>query len=131
EVLQKEGLAGALEKHVAMLRHQSGLAVDLEVASDLRLPARHEETLYRIVQEALSNVVKHARARRAGIVVAPRAGGVGVCVEDEGVGFPTGGPSVDAFGLRGMHERVSALGGTVQMGNGRTGGAYVSAELPV
>jgi signal transduction histidine kinase len=61
--LQGADLAGALEQHVAVVRHQSGLAVDLEVAPDLRLPARHAEVLYRIVQEALSNVVKHARAR--------------------------------------------------------------------
>jgi signal transduction histidine kinase len=131
EALQNAGLARALEKHIAMLRHQSGLAVDLEVAPDLRLPPQHAEALYRIVKEALSNVVKHAQARRAGIVVAPREGGVGVRVEDDGVGFPTGGPAVDAFGLRGMHERVRALGGTVQVGNRSTGGAYVRADLPL
>jgi signal transduction histidine kinase len=131
EALQHAGLAGALEKHVAMLRHQSGLAVDLEVAPDLRLPPQHAEVLYRIVQEALSNVVKHARARRAGITIAPREGGVGVRVEDDGVGYPTKGPAVDALGLRGMHERVRALGGTVQVGNRSTGGVYVCADLPL
>jgi signal transduction histidine kinase len=131
EALQKEGLAGVLEKHVAMLRHQSGLAVDLEVAPDLRLPGQHAETLCRIVQEALANVVKHARARRAGIVVAPREGGVGVRIEDDGVGFPAEGTAVDAFGLRGMRERVRALGGTVEVGNRSTGGAYVCADLPL
>jgi signal transduction histidine kinase len=129
--LQGEDLAGALEQHVAVVRHQSGLAVDLEVAPDVRLPARHAEVLYRIVQEALSNVVKHARAQWARIMVATRAGRVEVRVEDDGVGFPADGPSFDAFGLRGMHERVSALGGSVQMGNGGTGGAYVHAELPL
>jgi signal transduction histidine kinase len=131
EALQNAGLAGALEKHIAMLRHQSGLAVDLEVAPDLRLPPQHAEVLYRIVQEALANVVKHARARRAGIVVARREGGVGVRIEDDGVGFPAEGTAVDAFGLRGMHERVRALGGMVQIGNRSTGGAYVCADLPV
>jgi signal transduction histidine kinase len=130
--LQGEDLAGALEQHVAVVRrHQSGLAVDLEVAPNLRLPARHAEVLYRLVQEALSNVVKHARARWAGVMVATRAGRVEVRVEDDGVGLPTDEPSFDAFGLRGMRERVSALGGTVQIGNGGMGGAYVYAELPV
>jgi signal transduction histidine kinase len=131
EALQHASLAGALEKHVAMLRHQSGLAVDLEMAPDLRLPPQHAEALYRIVQEALSNVVKHARARRAGIVVAPCEGGVGVRIEDDGVGLPAEGPAVDAFGLRGMRERVGALGGTVQVGNRSTGGAFVYADLPL
>jgi peroxiredoxin len=92
---------------------------------------QHAEALYRIVQEALSNVVKHARARRAGIVVAPREGGVGVGIEDDGVGVPAAGPAVGAFGLRGMHERVRTLGGTVWVGNRSTGGAYVSADLPM
>jgi signal transduction histidine kinase len=76
-------------------------------------------------------VVKHARARRAGIVIAPREGGVGVRVEDDRVGFPAEGPAVDAFGLRGMHERVRALGSTVRVGNRTTGGTYVPAELPL
>jgi signal transduction histidine kinase len=129
EALQHAGLAGALEKHVAMLRHHSGLAVDLELAPDLWLPAQHTEALYRIVLEALSNVVKHARARRAGITIALRDGWVSVRVEDDGVGFPPEGPAVDAFGLRGMRERVRALGGTVQVGNRSTGAAYVSADL--
>jgi signal transduction histidine kinase len=107
------------------------LVVDLEVASGLQLPPQHAEALYRIVQEALANVVKHARARRAGITIARRDGRVSVRVEYDGVGFPAEGPAVDAFGLRGMRERVQALGGMVQVGNGRTGGAYVSAELPL
>jgi signal transduction histidine kinase len=131
EALQHAGLAGALEQHVAMLRHQCGLAVDVEVAPALRLPPPHAEALYRIVQEALANVVKHARARRAGITIALRDGRVSVRVEDDGVGFPTEGPAVDAFGLRGMRERVRALGGTVRVGNRSTGGAYVSADLPL
>lgn len=93
ETLEQEGLAGALEKHVAMIRHQSGLRVDLEVAPGLRPPPRHEEAVYRIVQEALANVVKHARAQRANVSLASRAGWVGVRVEDDGVGFPPAGPA--------------------------------------
>ena len=134
EVLQDEGLAGALEQHVAMIRRQSGLAVDLEVAPDLCVAAPQAEALYRIAQEALANVVKHARARRAGVTLAARAGWVGVRIDDDGVGFPPEareGPPGDALGLRGMRERVQALGGTLWIGNGRTGGAYVQAELPV
>ena len=56
---------------------------------------------------------------------------MGVRIEDDGVGFPAEGPAVHAFGLRGMRERVQALGGTVQVGNRSTGGAYVCADLPV
>lgn len=129
--LQSGGLAGALEQHATVVRHQSGLAVDLEMAPDLQLSARHEEVLYRIVLEALSNVVKHARAQRARIAIAPREGGVWVRVEDDGRGFRADEPAIDAFGLRGIRERVSALGGAVWVGNGDTGGAYVYVELPL
>jgi signal transduction histidine kinase len=116
-----------------MIRRQSGLAVHLEVASDLCVAAPQAEALYRIAQEALANVVKHARARRAGVTLAARAGWVGVRIEDDGVGFPPEareGPPGDAFALRGMRERVQALGGTLRMGNGSTGGAKISALSP-
>jgi two-component system NarL family sensor kinase len=134
EALQREGLAAALEKHIALLRHQSGLAVELDAAPALqeeRLPPAHEEALYRLVQEALTNVVKHARACRVCVTLAVQAGEVGLRVEDDGVGFPFEEPAFDAFGLRGMRERVQALGGTLHVGNGRMGGAYVAATLPV
>jgi signal transduction histidine kinase len=97
-------------------------------APNLRLSPRNAEALYRIVHEALSNVVKHAWARRAGIVVTPREGGVGVRIADNGVEFPVERPAVDALGMR---DRVHALGGTAQVGNRSTGGASVCADRPV
>ena len=87
--------------------------MDLAVAPDLWMAAPQAEALYRIAQEALANVVKHARARRAGVTLAARAGWAGVRIEDDGVGFPPEaleGPPGDGFGLRGMRERVQALG---------------------
>jgi signal transduction histidine kinase len=143
-VLAQQGLVAALEAYSTVVRQRSGLHVQLRLGAAgaragppgpaERLPRPHEEALYYIVREALANVVKHARARRAGVTLAARAGWVGVRVEDDGVGFPPeareGSPG-DAFGLRSMRERVQALGGTLRMGNGSTGGAYVRAELPV
>jgi signal transduction histidine kinase len=134
EALHHEGLPAALAKHVALLRHQCALAVELEVAPALhaeRLPPAHEEALYRLVQEGLANVVKHARAQRVRVTLGRQGEGVQVRVEDDGVGFPAQGPAFDAFGLRGMRERVQALGGTLQVGNGPAGGAYVAADLPL
>jgi signal transduction histidine kinase len=68
--LRRDGLAGALAQHAALVRRQSGLQVELRVGAagagaGARLPAAHEEALYRLAQEALANVVKHARATRA------------------------------------------------------------------
>ncbi len=129
EVLNAEGLASALEKHIAVVRHRSGLMIDLQVEGADRLPAAYEEALYRIVQEALANVVKHARAIHACVRLS-FAETITVRIEDDGVGLDETGPQVDSFGLRGMHERVSQLGGTLSVGNRAEGGAFVHAELP-
>jgi len=94
-----------------------------------RLPAAHEETLYRIVREALANEVKYARATCATITLV-RGTTVRVCVEDDGIGFGTPAPAL-AYGLAGMRDRVTALGGRLHLDNRPTGGARVVAELPL
>jgi signal transduction histidine kinase len=129
--LVQEGLASALEKHVALIRHQTGLVIELTAADDLHLPAPYEEVIYRIIQEALSNVVKHARARQVGITVGRGEGCVWARVEDDGRGFPQGNPAFDSFGLRGMRERVSAVNGLLRLGNRHAGGACVCIALPI
>jgi signal transduction histidine kinase len=93
------------------------------------LPAAHEEALYRIVQEALANVVKHARATRATITLVWDTT-VRVCVEDDGVGFGRPAPAF-VYGLAGMRDRVTALGGRLHLDNRPTRGARVVAELPL
>jgi signal transduction histidine kinase len=129
--LEQEGLAAALEKHVALVRHQTGMAIELWVAADLPVPASHEEVIYRIVQEALSNVVKHAQAQQVTIAVGCGEGDVWARVEDDGIGFRHGDPAFDSFGLRGMQERVNGVHGMLRLGNRHTGGAYVHAALPI
>jgi len=140
-VLEQHGLVAALEAHCAMVRQRSGLQVELRggaghpaaragpLGPHARLPRAYEEALYHLVQEALANVVKHARATRAIITLAHDTT-VRVCVEDDGVGF--GAPArAFAYGLDGMQERVGALGGRLHLDNGATGGARVVAELPL
>jgi signal transduction histidine kinase len=140
-VLQQQGLVGALEVYSAVVRQRSGLQVEVRVVEagcsgragtpgpGGRLPAAHEEALYRIVREALANVVKHARATCATITLV-RDTTVRVCVEDDGIGFGTPTPAF-AYGLAGMRDRVEALGGWPQLDNPPRGGARVVAELPV
>ena len=139
-VLEQEGLVAALEALCAVVRQRSGLQAALHVAASgsgaragpaglpERLPPAYEEALYRLVQEALANVVKHARATRA-TVTPVRGTTVRVSVEDNGVGFGAPAPAF-AYGLAGMRERVGALGGRLQLDDGPSGGARVVAELP-
>jgi signal transduction histidine kinase len=107
----------------------SGLDVGLERPDALpALPPAVELATYRIVQEALTNVTRHAHARRATVRIAVAdGGGVRVEVTDDGVG----GNGADAGnGITGMRERAAALGGTVAAGPRPGGGFRVSAELP-
>jgi signal transduction histidine kinase len=85
-------------------------------------------TAYRIVQEALTNTVKHAQASRADICVCYRPDAIDVSVSDDGRGCTQ--PAGIGHGLAGMRERASLYGGTVTAGNGPTGGYRVTAHLP-
>ena len=140
-VLEQQGLIAALEVYCAVVRQRSGLQLELRVEEagssaragpqglGERLPAAHAEALYRLVQEALANVIKHARATRATVtLVCDQA--VRVCIEDDGLGFGAPVPAF-AYGLQGMRERVAALGGVLHLDNRPAGGARLVAELPV
>jgi signal transduction histidine kinase len=141
-VLEQRGLVAALEAHCAVVRQRSGLEVELRVVEAstvacagrpgprLPLPAEYEVALYRLVQEALANVVKHARASRATVTLALCGDTtVRVSVEDDGIGFGAAAPAF-AYGLAGMRARVAALGGTLHLDNQPGGGARVVAEVP-
>ncbi len=105
----------------------SGLEVRVEYDQPPEpLPAAVELVAYRIVQEALTNVTRHAHARQAAVRLAC-ADGVTVEVSDDGVG----GSVVAGNGIVGMRERAAALGGTVEVGPGPEGGVRVVAHLPV
>jgi signal transduction histidine kinase len=93
-----------------------------------RLPPEIESTVYRLVQEALTNVVKHAKARNARVTVVASPGGVTVEVQDDGVGFAPDAPK-SGFGLAGLHERAYLVGGTITIESGDRG-TLVRAELP-
>lgn len=114
----------------------AGLAVDLRVTGDARdLPAALDLSAYRVVQEALTNVLRHAGVANAEVRVDYRADEVTVEVTDEGTGVRRDGTDpVDdesGHGLAGMRERVAALGGRLSAGPRAGGGFRVYARLPV
>ena len=89
-----------------------------------------DRTAYRIVQESLTNVARHARAGTASVRVAYGPGAVVIQVDDDGTAEPQF-PPVPGVGLLGMRERVTALGGTLRAEPRHDGGFTVHAELPV
>jgi signal transduction histidine kinase len=124
------GLEAALERLTGVLAARSGVKVDLDLAPGARdLPPELETALYRIVQEALTNVVKHAGA--GSVVVAAPPGLVRAVIEDDGAGFDPGAVRESALGLVGMRERVNLLGGRFEVHSATGAGTTIVAELPL
>jgi signal transduction histidine kinase len=129
-VLQEHGLADALRARLQAVEARSGLTIDFDCQGERRLPPGHEQELYRVAQEALNNVLKHAHAARVSVrlVVADR--GATLDVVDDGVGFEPGLEGVEGFGLRGMRERVERLAGTLEVESSPGEGCRVHVEVP-
>ena len=130
KALDDFGLVAAIERLVETFREQTGIEVDLEPRlGEARLPAEVETTLYRITQEALTNVVKHAQARHVSIVLTRRNGAVAAVIEDDGRGFDEAGSN--GLGLLGMRERVGLVGGRLEVESSSGSGTTLSIEVPV
>jgi signal transduction histidine kinase len=130
KALDDFGLVPALERLVETFREQTGMSVDFEPGlGDERLPSEIEITLYRITQEALTNVVKHAQASRVSIVLTRRSESISAVIEDDGRGFGEAGEN--GLGLLGMRERVALIGGRVAVESSPGSGTTLSIEVPV
>jgi signal transduction histidine kinase len=131
--LDELGLVPAIEALVARVTTVEGLTI----ASDLKLPgpggarlaAELETTVYRLVQEALTNVAKHAHAENARLAVGYLDGRLRIEVADDGEGFDADA-TTDGFGLAGMRERVQLSGGQLAVQSGESG-TTVTAILPL
>jgi signal transduction histidine kinase len=106
---------------------RSGLEIRAELAETRPLPPEVDLAAFRIVQEALTNVTRHAGATAAVVRVRPDHDAVVIEIEDDGTGAP--GPA--GTGITGMAERAEALGGTLATGPGPDGGFHVRARLPL
>lgn len=120
-ILDDYGLDSALKRYIEQLPAADGLAFDyqyLAPPNSPRLPIWVEVTLYRVAQEALTNIIRHSRASRASIVLMRHADSATLIIEDDGCGFDPNHleMSVDGgLGLKGMNERVSLCGGTLAL----------------
>jgi signal transduction histidine kinase len=121
---------GDLDRLLASCAH-AGVPVEASLPTGLRLPAEVGGCAYRIVQEALTNVARHARPAAARVRVAMVAGVVEVLVDDDGDAPPAGSAPRLGHGLLGMRERAALLGGLVEAGPRPGGGWRVRAALPL
>ena len=126
------GLEPALRRLCETVRESGGVNVQVETRlGSERLPGDVETALYRIVQEALTNVVKHADATHVSVVVTRKQASVSAMIEDDGDGFDPTAVSVSGLGLLGMRERVELLDGSLQIDASPGAGTTLIFELPL
>jgi signal transduction histidine kinase len=131
-VLGDFGLVPALERLVDSFGEQTGIRVDFHSAlGESRLPNEVETALYRVMQEALTNSVKHANARNVSVSLAPRGSSVAAVIEDDGEGFDPRTVRGEGIGLIGMRERLALLDGRLEVESRPGAGTTVAVEVPV
>ena len=130
-MLDDFGLQPALEWHIRDVSRRYGLTVDLTTHGDLdTLPEPHRTCIYRVVQEALTNCVRHARATRVQVQLDRRGEALEALVSDDGSGFEQV-PRPTGLGLRGIEERVRDLKGSVTVTTAPRGGTTIRVVLPL
>ena len=128
----EQGLVPALQNHLAAVKNRSGLAVQLRVEGEGRLRREQEEGLFRIVQEALNNVSKHAETDSAVVTLKIENGCFSLLVKDDGIGFD---PShlkskLDSMGMASMRERAEQHGGAFSVESHPGEGTLIRVDFP-
>jgi signal transduction histidine kinase len=127
------GLTAAVEWQISEFRRRAGIACELvQEQSDIRVDDHCATALFRILQESLSNVVRHAHASFVRVTLRLEAGTLRMVVCDNGIGLPPGGRSkLGSFGLIGIEERIHILGGTFTVDSEPGKGTTISVTVPV
>jgi PAS domain S-box-containing protein len=129
--LTRDGLVHALRTHAAAVTGRMDLPVTIDAPTASRMPAPVEEALYRIAQESIHNIVKHAAAREARIVIEVTDDACRMSVSDDGRGFdPTAVPP-GHLGLAGMTTRAERLGGSLSIDSRPGSGTRILVEIPL
>ena len=131
--LEAEGLVPALEKHIEVLRRTSRFDVQVRADAYEPQPTKVELTIFRIVQEALNNAMRHSGAARIEIEITQQDGAIVIVVADDGAGFDTEHPQVRGrrLGITSMEERAKELGGRLSVESAPGRGTRVVLEVPV
>jgi two-component system NarL family sensor kinase len=136
-LLEEAGLGPALRSFVAGFSERSGIRVKVTIRRGFgRLPKEMEIALFRVVQEALTNIHRHSKSAAASIHLQRASGKVRIEVKDQGVGMTlpstaSGTKSRLGIGIAGMCERVKQLGGVLEIQSQRSRGTTISVELPI
>lgn len=131
--LDEFGLAAALKDLIGRLEERGGPKVELaiDLPDGMRLPAKLETAIFRITQEALTNVVKHADAKTVRVTLTHRARSVAFTVEDDGRGFSKEREADGGFGLIGIRERVASANGALEIDSESGAGTRLAIDFPL
>jgi signal transduction histidine kinase len=132
KALDDFGLFPAVERLAETFTASTGIPLELEAQlGDERLSPEVETALYRVVQESLTNIAKHAGARRVSVLLVRRDSSAAAVIEDDGHGFTPGDEERGGIGLAGMRERVALLDGRLTVEAERGVGTTIAAEVPL
>ncbi len=124
------GLTGSLRDMLRLLQERTGIEADLRVAGQARdLTAEEVDTLFRIAEEALTNVERHSRAQSVRVRLEYAADRTELTISDDGQGFDRDGVEPDRYGLAGMQERASMIGAELRVSSSPAGGTRVWCSL--
>ena len=131
ESLESEGLVAAIRKQAAVQEARHGIAVTCDLGDEPDVSPEAREAVYRIVQEALTNTLKHAKAANVRVTLRPEKGRLLAEVADDGIGFDPDRDYAGHLGLHSMRERAARLGGELRIESNPGSGTRVSAEVPL
>jgi signal transduction histidine kinase len=131
ESLQTEGLVAALGKLTNAVGARYQLKVQLEAGDEPDVPIEAKESLYRITQEALNNIAKHARAQGVNVSLRVESGELMLTISDDGAGFDTSRQFPGHLGLHTMRERAEKAGGTFALDSAPNAGTHIRVRIPL
>jgi signal transduction histidine kinase len=129
EALESEGLVAVLRKQTAALQAQHGVEVRTMIEQEPTVSREIKHALYRVVQEALQNVIKHAHATRVELKLRQSDHSLTLEIKDNGTGFDTSQPFPGHLGLQSMQERITRFGGTFQVESQPSAGTHIHVEI--
>ena len=129
--LEGKGLVRALRELAVDWQRQTGIQTRCELPAELALPLPKEQALFRVAQEALSNIARHSQARTVYIHLTHEKDSVRLAILDDGAGFDPAALHADGFGLHSMHERVEELGGRLEVTSHPDQGTRLVVTMPV
>lgn len=129
--LELLGLAAVIEDYAAQFRTRTGIGCALHLESHKQVPVPHKLAVFRVFQEAMTNVARHSRASHVVARLYARDHQVHLEVEDNGIGLPPQEERRKSLGMIGMSERARQLGGTLEVRSPRAGGVTIALVLPI